>query len=125
MNKVLRVLVALPAIIFVVTAVRYVVDPAGAAAQFGMPLLEGVGRSSQLGDMTAYFLSLGIFILMALVTAKRSWYYPPIIMLALTAVFRILAWLLHDAALALDMIIPEVVIASLLLFAASRLPDKD
>jgi hypothetical protein len=46
-------------------------------------------------------------------------------MLALTAVFRILAWLLHDAALALDMIIPEVVIASLLLFAASRLPDKD
>ena len=104
---------------------RYVVDPAGAAAQFGMPLLEGVGRSSQLGDMTAYFLSLGIFILMALVTAKRSWYYPPIIMLALTAVFRILAWLLHDAALALDMIIPEVVIASLLLFAASRLPDKD
>ena len=125
MNKVLRALVALPAIIFVVIALRYVVDPTGAAAQFGMPLLEGVGRSSQLGDMTAYFLSLGLFILMALITSKRSWYYPPVIILALTAVFRLLAWLLHDAALALDMIGAEVVIAILLLVAAGRLPDKD
>lgn len=125
MNKVVRILVALAAIIFVVTALRYVVDPAGAAAQFGMPLLDGVGRSSQLGDMTAYFLSLGIFILLALVTSKRSWYYPPAIMLALTAVFRLLAWLLHDAALAPDMIGAEVIIATLLLVAAGRLPDKD
>ena len=125
MNKVLRVLVALPAILFVVTGLRYVIDPAGTAAQFGMPLLDGVGRSSQLGDMTAYFLSLGIFILIALITSKRSWYYPAVILIGLTAIFRVLAWLLHDAALALNLIVPEVIITALLLFAANRLPEKE
>ena len=38
MNKVLRVIVALPGILFVVTGLRWLVDPASAAAKFGMPL---------------------------------------------------------------------------------------
>ena len=42
-------------------------------------------------------------------------------MLSLIAVLRILAWLLHGAALTLDMIVVEVVVASLLLLASSRL----
>ena len=124
MNKILRIMVTFVAIIFIVIGLRYAVDPVAAAAQFGMPLLEGVGRSTQIGDMGAYFLSLGIFILIALSTRRRVWFYPPAIIIGLTAVFRVLAWLLHDAALATDMIAPEVIITCLLLFAASRLPDK-
>lgn len=42
-------------------------------------------------------------------------------MLALAAVLRVLAWLVHDAALALDMIIVEVVLAIVLVMASSRL----
>ena len=38
MNKVLRVLVLLPAILFVVTGLRWIVDPAGVAPQFGLTL---------------------------------------------------------------------------------------
>lgn len=124
MNKILRVVVALPAILFVVTGLRWLINPAGVAPEFGLILLDGVGRSSQIGDMAAFFMSLGIFILMGLVTEKRSWFYPAIILLSLTAIFRILAWLLQDAALALNLIAPEVIIAGLLVFAASRLPTK-
>ena len=124
MNKILRVIVALPGILFVVTGLRWLVDPSAAAAQFGMPLLNGVGRSSQIGDMSGFFLTLGIVILIALITSKRSWYYPAIILLVITAIGRVLAWLVHDAALAVDMIAPEVIIACLLLFASRKLADQ-
>ena len=124
MNKILRVIVALPGILFVVTGLRWLVDPSAAAAQFGMPLLDGVGRSSQIGDMSGFFLTLGIIILIALITSKRSWYYPAIILLVITAIGRVLAWLVHDAALAVDMIAPEVIIACLLLFASRKLADQ-
>ena len=46
-------------------------------------------------------------------------------MLSLVALLRVLAWLLHDAALALDMIVVEVVIASILLFASTRLAQGE
>lgn len=124
MNKVLRVIVALPGILFVVSGLRWLVDPSAAAAQLGMPLLDGVGRSTQIGDMSGFFLTLGILILIALITSKRSWYYPAIMLLAITAIGRVLAWLVHDAALAVDMIAPEVIIACLLLFASRRLADQ-
>ena len=124
MNKLLKVVVALPGILFVVTGLRWLVDPASAAAQFGMPLLDGLGRSSQIGDMASFFLTLGMLILIALITAKRVWYYPPIMLLAFAAMGRILAWLIHDAAPAVEMIAPEIVIACLLLFASRRLADN-
>ena len=62
--------------------------------------------------------------LMALVTERRTWYYPPIILLWLTALGRILAWLVHDAALAVDLILPELVIGAILLIASRILPRE-
>ena len=125
MKTLLRVLVTLPAVLFVVTGLRWIIDPEGAATGLGMTLLEGVGRSSQIGDVGALFLSMGSMMLLALITARRSWFYAPALMLSLVAVLRILAWLVHGAALALDMIVVEVLVASLLIFAASRLSQDD
>ena len=123
LNKVLSVLVILPAILFVVTGVRWLVDPAGSAPQLGMALDEGLGLSSQVGDLSSFFLTLGICILLAVVTGRRTWYYPPILLLSLAAVGRVVAWLVHDAALA-PQIGVEVVIAILLLVASRRLPRE-
>ena len=72
MNKVLPVIVALPGILFVATGFRWLVDSSAAAVQFGMLLLDGVGRSSQISDMSGFFLTLGIVMLAALITSKRS-----------------------------------------------------
>ena len=124
MNRVLKLLVVLPAILFLVTGLRWLVAPAGVASQFGLTLEEGVGLSSQVGDMSAFFLLLGICMLTALVSGRRTWYYPPIILLSLTALGRILAWLLHDAALAADLIAPEIVVTVILLVASRRLPER-
>ena len=123
MNKVLSVLVVLPGILFVVTGVRWLVDPAASATQLGMAVDQGLGLSSQVGDLSSFFLTLGICILVAVVTGRRAWYYPPILLLSLAAVGRLVAWLVHDAALA-PQIGVEVVIAVLLLVASRRLPRE-
>ena len=124
MNIALRAIVLLCGVLFIITGLRWLLAPAGVAPEFGLVLSSGVGLSSQIGDMSAFFLTLGVCILMGLTTQRTIWYYPPIILLSLTAVGRVLAWLLHDAALATDLIAPEVIIALILLIASRRLPAQ-
>ena len=124
MNIALRAIVLLCGVLFIVAGLRWLLAPAGVAPEFGLALSTGVGLSSQIGDMSAFFLTLGVCILMGLTTQRTLWYYPPIILLSLTAVGRILAWLLHDAALAMNLIAPEVIVALILLTASRRLATK-
>ena len=122
-NKFLSALVVLPAVLFVVTGVRWLVDPADVAPTLGLALDQGLGLSSQVGDLSSFFLTLGICILAAVVTGRRTWYYTPILLLSLAAIGRLVAWLVHDAALA-PQIGLELVIAVLLLVASRRLPRE-
>lgn len=124
MNKVLRIVVALIGLLFIALGVRWLIDPSGSAADLGMPLLEGLGRSTQIGDLGAFFFSIGVMIIMGLLTDRRSWFYAPTLLLASTALFRMIAWLAHDAALATEQIAVEVIVALLLIAAATRLADK-
>jgi hypothetical protein len=123
MNKILRVIVALPGILFVVIGLSWLVDPAGAAKNLGMTLFDGLGRSSQIADFGAFFTTGGCLVLIGVITQKRTWLYAPAMMLCFAAVFRILAWLIQGAAFAGPQIAVEVVLTGLLLFAASRLPS--
>ncbi|QFU77904.1 hypothetical protein EY643_13795 [Halioglobus maricola] len=125
MNRVLQVLVLLPALLFMVTGLRWLVAPAGVAPNFGLTLGEGVALSSQVGDMAGFFLTLGSCMLIALISRRRIWYYPGIMLLTITAVGRIVAWMFHDATLALDLIGPEVIVSIILLVASRRLPETD
>ncbi len=123
-NKILRVVTVLPGILFVVIGVGWIIDPASAAAGVGMPLLEGVGRSTQIGDLGAFFLTMGLLILVGVTTLKRVWFYPPMMLLGLAATFRIVAWLVHGAALAGSMIAVEVIVTTLLFVSTIRLCEK-
>jgi len=125
MNKVLRIVVALVGLLFVMLGIRWLVDPSGSAADLGMPLLEGIGRSTQIGDLGAFFFSGGLMVVIGLITDRRSWLYAPAMLVASTALFRVIAWLAHDAAFATQQIAVEVVISLLLIAAALRLADKD
>ena len=125
MNKVLKLLVLLPSFLFIFTGIRWLFAPAGVAPSFGMSLEQGLGLSTQVGDLAAFFLTLGACMLIALVSGRRSWYYPAIMLLSIAAVGRVLAWLLHDAALAPDMIGVELVVSAILLLASRRLTEQD
>ncbi|MEL0203900.1 MAG: hypothetical protein VW869_05885 [Halieaceae bacterium] len=123
-NTAIKLLVLLFGILFLVTGLRWLLAPAGIAPDFGLALGSGIGLSSQVGDMSAFFLTLGLCMLTGLTTQRSVWYYPPIMLLLLTAVGRVLAWLLHDAALATQLIAPEVIVSLVLLFASRRLPSR-
>lgn len=124
MNKVLKLIVVLLAVLFFVNGVRWMVAPAGIAPMFGLDLATGAGLSTQVGDMSAFFLTLAACISIAVISAQKSWYYPPIMLLGIAAVGRILAWLMHGAPLVVEMILVEVVGSLILFIASRRLPDN-
>jgi len=123
-KTILKTVLVLLAGLFIVMGVRWLVDPGGAASESGFLLGDGVGRSSQVGDFAAFFLTMGICILMGIVSGHRVWYYPPAMLLLLAATGRILAWALHEATLTVDMIVFEAGTGALMLVAARWLPES-
>jgi putative copper export protein len=124
-NKGLKVVVVLAAILFFVNGVRWLVAPAGIAPMFGLDLASGVGLSTQVGDMSAFFFTLGACMLIAVISERKTWYYPAIMLLGFAAIARILAWLVHGAAFAGDLILVEIIVTIILLIASQRLPTTD
>lgn len=124
LNRIIIVLVVLPAILMVLLGVRWLVDPAGVAPQFGFPLLTGLGLSSQVGDMAAFFLTAGLCMLLGVVLREPIWFYPPMMLFLLAASGRMIAWLVHGASLALQMIAVEIITSTILIVAARRLGTK-
>lgn len=123
-RRALTAVVAVPGLLFTIMGLRWLVDPGGIAPTLGLTLESGLGLSSQVGDLAAFFLVAGLSILIALVTRSRHWYYPPAMLLLVAATGRLVAWVAHDAALAVQLIVFEVVVAVLLLTASRLLPEK-
>ena len=119
--KLLRLLTLLTGLLFTLTGVQWWVMPDVVAPQFGLTLDTGLGLSSQIGDMSAFFLLLGFCAFMALVTRRGVWYTPAIALLVLTAIGRIIAWVVHGAAFATDQIALELLVAVIYWLAARSL----
>ncbi|MGB0380290.1 MAG: hypothetical protein EBY62_07725 [Cellvibrionales bacterium] len=119
--KLLRLLTLLTGLLFTLTGVQWWVMPDAVAPQFGLTLDTGLGLSSQIGDMSAFFLLLGFCAFMALVTRRGVWYTPAIVLLVLTAIGRIIAWVVHGAAFATDQIALELLVAVVYWLAARSL----
>lgn len=124
MKRSLRVVVALPALLFVVMGLRWLVNPAGIAPELGLDLQTGLGLSSQVGDLSAFFLVAGLSVLIGLVTQRRTWFYPAVLLMLFAAVGRTVAWVLHGADFALQMIVVEIVLAGLFLMACRTMDDR-
>ena len=121
----LTLVVILPGLLFLVLGLRWLVDPASAAPSLGLTLETGFGLSSQIADLSAFFLVAGLSILIAVVTRSRIWYYPPAMLLLIAATGRLIAWLVHGSAFVPQTIVFEVVVAVLLLTASRYLPERD
>jgi hypothetical protein len=117
----LRLLVTLVGVFFALQGIGWLADPARAAAGLGMPLLDGLARSTQIGDLAAFFLTGGATMVVGARPGRARLLLVPAGMLGAAAVARTLAWALHGAALAATFIAIEVAVAVLLLAAARRL----
>ena len=87
-----------------------------------MPLLEGAGRSTQVGDFGSFFLAGFVMVVMGVWTLRREWLLAPALLLGGAAVMRTLAFAVHDAPFATASIVAEVVMAGMLVSAAIVLP---
>ena len=123
-RRIFTLIVILPGLLFIVLGLRWLVDPAGAAPLLGLSVEAGFGLSSQVADLSAFFLIAGLSILIAVVTRTRSWFYPPVMLLLIAATGRLVAWLVHGASFAGQAIVFEVAVAALLLIASRYLPER-
>ena len=121
MTKALRIITALPGILFLSIGLRWLFTPATVAAELKMPMLEGMARSSQIGDLGSYFTGMGLMILIGVVGTQRIWLFAAAILVGGAAFYRTMAWIFQDAALATDSITIEVVVTVLVLATALRL----
>jgi len=117
----LRIVVGLVGVFFTLQALQWIFFPQAAAEGLGMPLLDGVGRSTQVGDIGALFATIGGASLLGAVRQSPTWLRAGALMLGSAATIRILAWAFHDAAFAVPFIPVEIVVCALLLFAATRI----
>ena len=124
MRSPLRIATMLLGALFAFQGVVWIADPGRAAAGLGMSLLDGVARSTQIGDLSALFLTAGATMLVGARPGRARLLYVPMGLFGVAAVARTLAWALHGAAFAATFIAIEVAVAVLLLAAARRL-DAD
>ena len=125
MKNVLRVVAGLFGALFLINGLQWIISQATIAEQLGMPLLEGVGLSTQIGDMGSFFITVGAMTLIGVITQTRHWFYAPSMLLLVAALYRTLSAALYGAPFVISAIAVEVVVGLFLIFAGSRIETKD
>lgn len=120
MNR-LRMIVTLLGAFFALQGLGFLVAPQRAVESLGMPLLDGVARSTQLGDFAAFFLVAGIGILYGSRPGNARALLFPAALIGGAAVTRTLAWLLQGADFAAMFIAVEVITGVILYRAANTI----
>tara|TARA_A100001388_G_scaffold250889_1_gene212453 strand:- start:619 stop:993 length:375 start_codon:yes stop_codon:yes gene_type:complete len=119
-NIFLTIVTYLFGFIFIYQGFLWLTSPAQVAESLGMPLLEGEGLSTQIGDFASFFFVVGLFILLGAYSKNKYWFYAPIALLLIAAISRCMAYFFHEAAFATQSIMIEVLVACFLLFQVSR-----
>ncbi|MBY0280238.1 hypothetical protein K2Z84_33315 [Candidatus Binatia bacterium] len=122
MNR-LRLIVTLLGVFFTVQGLGFLLAPQRAVESLGMPLLDGLARSTQLGDFAAFFLVGGLSILYGSRPGNARALLFPAALIGGAAVTRTLAWLLQGADFA-GMFIAVEVITGVLLYRAAETIDS-
>ena len=104
-----RILAAIPGLPMLLIGVGLVIQPEQAVGNLSMPLLDGLALSTQLGDMTAFFLCTAAFIFMGAYHAAPRWLLAGAALFLVAAFARTLAWQVHGAGLATESIAVELV----------------
>ena len=125
MKNVLRVVAGLLGALFFVMGLQWILSPANIAESLGMPLLEGVGLSTQIGDLGSFFITVGAMTLIGAITTTRHWFYAPSMLLLVAALYRTLSTLLYGAPFVISAIAVEVVVGLFLIFASSKIAIED
>ncbi len=117
MEQTMRILAVIPGLLMLMNGFGFLTQPAQTAAALGMPYLDGIGRSTQVGDFTSFFIGTAVMCLLGAWQRNATWLYAGALLLGGAAVFRTVATVVHDAPFAAVFIGVEVVSAVVLLIA--------
>ena len=120
-----RIIAGLIGALMAATAAGWLLDPETAARSLGMSYMDGIGRSTLVGEISAFFVFLVVMCIAGAVTRVGHYLRSAGLLLLLTAVFRTTAWALHGAELATIFIVFEIVMAVLLFFCAAKIGRRD
>ena len=124
MKNFLRVLAGFFGAFFLLMGLRWIIDPSSAAASLTMPLFDGAGLSTQIGDVGSFFITIGAMTLIGVIKQKRHWLYAPSMLLLVAALYRVLSTVMHGAAFALPSIVIEIIVGLFLIFAGSKISKE-
>ncbi len=113
MDSILRLLSAAAGMPIFGNGVLFITDPQTAARQLGMPLLEGIGRSTQIGDFGSFFLCSSIAAFYGAWNRSPLLLYVAALLIGGAALCRMIASLLHDAPFATTFIAVELILATI------------
>lgn len=124
MNAALKIAAAFVGVSFVMVGLTWWSAPGFAGGQMGMELLSGAGLSTQIADLAAFFITLGVVILIGLASGNQAWLYSGVMLLALALVGRVISWGFHGADLTIGMIATEAAVIIILLLVVRTLPQS-
>ena len=120
-----RLLSLIPGLIFLIQAYAWVTNPSKASNDLGMIYLEGIGRSTQIGDFSAFFISVSIFCLLGSIFKNISFLFAAVIVLSSAATMRIIAWQIYDADFAAIFIGVEIIASIMILISIVLFRKKE
>ena len=120
-----RIIAGLIGALMATTAAGWLLDPETAAGSLGMSYMDGIGRSTLVGEISAFFVFLVVMCVAGAVTRVGHYLRSAGLLLLLTAVFRTTAWALHGAEFATIFIVFEILLAVLLFFCAAKIGQRD
>lgn len=112
-----RILSGIVGLFMLWTCLGWLMDPEAAAISLAMPLLEGMGGNTQIGDFTSFFFTAGLFACIGAYKAEYTWLYASISLLGSAAIFRSLAVVLHGSEPLTQAIIAEIVMVGFLILS--------
>ena len=125
MKNVLRIVAGLIGMLFFLNGLQWIISPSNVANSLGMPLLEGAGLSTQIGDLGSFFITVGAMTLIGAISTTRHWFYAPSMLLLVAALYRTLSTILYGAPFVMSAIVVEISVGLFLIFAGSRIATTD
>ena len=116
-----RIIAGVLGTFFFVQGLQWLITPASSAAALGMPFLDGAARSTQIGDISSFFLCTGAFAAYGAYAQNPTFVRAAGFLVGLVAVTRTIAWAFHGAAFANVFIPVEVIAGGAFLFVATRI----
>jgi len=110
-----RILSGFIGALMLLNCLLWISDPTTAAKELAMPLLEGLGGNSQIGDFTAFFFTAGLFACIGAYRAEYIWLYTTISLLGSAAIFRSYAVMVHGSEPLMEAIGFEAVMSATLI----------